>query len=67
MARHAEENFKICLNNGNLRVAQSLGRGAQHQFLRKARHCKDGAGIYKRSTGLTPCQNKSWHLTMPRG
>ncbi|MCI49031.1 hypothetical protein A2U01_0070274, partial [Trifolium medium] len=45
----------------------SLWRGAQHQLLRKSRHCKDGAGVYKRNTGLKPCQNKSWHLTMPRG
>ncbi|MCI93365.1 hypothetical protein A2U01_0114663, partial [Trifolium medium] len=56
MARRAEENFEFGLYNGNLRVAQSLGRGAQDQFLRKARHCKDEAGVYKRSTGLTPCQ-----------
>ncbi|MCI61661.1 hypothetical protein A2U01_0082918, partial [Trifolium medium] len=35
--------------------------------LRKTRHYKDGAGVYKRSTGLASCQQKNWHLTIPRG
>ncbi|MCI28357.1 hypothetical protein A2U01_0049557, partial [Trifolium medium] len=38
MARRAGEEFQICLHNGHLRVAQSLWRGAQNQFLRKSRH-----------------------------
>ncbi|MCI27643.1 hypothetical protein A2U01_0048843, partial [Trifolium medium] len=58
MARRAGEEVQICLHNGHLRVAQSLWRDAHNQFLRKSNHCKDGAGVYKRSTGLTPFQNK---------
>ncbi|MCI43432.1 hypothetical protein A2U01_0064669, partial [Trifolium medium] len=67
MARRAVEKFQIIMHNGNLRVAQGIWRDAPASVFEEIKALLDGTGVYKRSTGLTHCQHKNWHLTMPRG